>query len=722
MRSQVIAAVLSLGISSAAWAQFPAGGEFRVNTFTVNYQTQGMAAVAPRGDFLIVWNSGLQDGSNHGVYAQRYDAAGTPQGPEFQMNTTVTGLQYATGVAADDAGRYIVVWISSGPGQDGSGRGIVGRVFSPTGVPLTGEFLINAFTPGRQTAPAVTAQPGGSFVVVWESAGQDGNSYAIVGRRFDSRGGALTGDFIVNAFTPGAQQAPEISSDAAGNFVVVWHSAGQDGHRLGSFGRRFNSAGTPISGEFQVNVYTTDEQRFPQVSVLPDGRFVVAWESGYGSQVPTQDNQRFGSFARRYDAAGNPLTGDLLLNVYTIDHQHFPTVTAYGNGSFLAAWYSQDQLGFNNQDVFARQFLAGVPGPEFLVNAFTPVQQFLAHLDSDDVGNVVAVWDSVPGQDGSSNGVYARRYGGLLPFALAVDASALGSSNGNRVLEPGETVLVQPSWRNVNGASLIFDGTAPTFTGPAGATYTVVDGNASYGTVPNNTVRSCTTTTDCYAVGVAAAGRPAAHWDALLRENISAPLSLSKAWSVHVGDTFSDVPRANPFYRFVETVLHENVMIGCTPTQFCPFLAVPRDQMSMFVLLSKEPTVPPACVAGLEMFADVPAGSFYCPWIEELARRGVVSGCGGGNYCPGSPVSRQELAVYLLRTLEGPTYTPVACGVPVFNDVPASSPFCRWVEELARRGVVSGCGGGAYCPAAAVARDQMSVFLSVTFGLALYGP
>ena len=85
-------------------------------------------------------------------------------------------------------------------------------------------------------------------------------------------------------------------------------------------------------------------------------------------------------------------------------------------------------------------------------------------------------------------------------------------------------------------------------------------------------------------------------------------------------------------------------------------------------------------------------------------------------------MSREQLAVFLLLTLHGIGYVPPACGTPIFNDLPASSPFCRWVEELARRGVVGGCGGGAYCPAVPVPRDQMSVFLTVTFGLTLYGP
>ena len=67
---------------------------------------------------------------------------------------------------------------------------------------------------------------------------------------------------------------------------------------------------------------------------------------------------------------------------------------------------------------------------------------------------------------------------------------------------------------------------------------------------------------------------------------------------------------------------------------------------------------------------------------------------------------------------------PPACiaGAEAFADVPASGPFCRWVEELARRAVVAGCGGGNYCPTAAVTRDQMMVFISVAFGLSLYHP
>jgi hypothetical protein len=121
------------------------------------------------------------------------------------------------------------------------------------------------------------------------------------------------------------------------------------------------------------------------------------------------------------------------------------------------------------------------------------------------------------------------------------------------------------------------------------------------------------------------------------------------------------------------------------------------------------------------MFADVPASSPFCRWIEELTRRGVVTGCGGANYCPSSAVTREQMAVFVLRTLD-PTLNPPACAPPnLYLDVPETNPFCRWIEELTNRGVVTGCGGGNYCPTAAVTREQMGVFISATFGLALYG-
>ena len=297
-----------------------------------------------------------------------------------------------------------------------------------------------------------------------------------------------------------------------------------------------------------------------------------------------------------------------------------------------------------------------------------------------------------------------------MPFALAVDTA------GNDILEPNETVDVAPTWRNVGAAAITLTGATSGYTGPAGATYTNPDPTASYGTIPANGTAACS---DCYAVRAAAAARPITHWDTTILETTT-PLA-TKTWTLHVGASFTDVPATSPYYRFVETILHKNVTGGSGPGTYGTAAFTTRAAMAVFVLAAKEPPgyAPPACAT--PMFADVPASNPFCRWIEEVARRGVAAGCGGGNYCPAAAVSREQMAVFVLRTLD-PALSPPACGTPVYLDVPASSPFCRWIEELTRRGVVAGCGGGNYCPAAGVTREQMAVFLAVTFGLTLYGP
>jgi len=66
-------------------------------------------------------------------------------------------------------------------------------------------------------------------------------------------------------------------------------------------------------------------------------------------------------------------------------------------------------------------------------------------------------------------------------------------------------------------------------------------------------------------------------------------------------------------------------------------------------------------------------------------------------------------------SLEGAGYNPPPCVTPQFRDVPCSDPFAPWINELSARGITAGCGGGDYCPSSPVRRDHMSAFLVSTF-------
>ena len=88
-------------------------------------------------------------------------------------------------------------------------------------------------------------------------------------------------------------------------------------------------------------------------------------------------------------------------------------------------------------------------------------------------------------------------------------------------------------------------------------------------------------------------------------------------------------------------------------------------------------------------FTDVLTSSGFYRFIETLLHKGVTGGCGVGIYCPSASTAREQMAVFVLVAKEGPGYQPPACTTPIFNDVPASSPFCRGLDELSRRGGVT---------------------------------
>ncbi len=387
-----------------AWAQSPTGAEFQVNTFTTNAQRGAAVTSNANGDFVVVWHG--KDGSNnfYDVVGQRFTASGLPQGSEFQINSYTTGDPWKPAVASDANGNFVVVW------QDGSvGTGVFGQRFNASGFPQGGEFQANTFTTtNAECDPAAASDPNGNFVVVWRRDFQGGMSKRIVGQRFSASGLPQGGEFQVGSYTASRQYSPAVASDASGSFVVVWYSYGQDGSGTGVFGQRFNASGLPQGTEFHVNSYTTGQQWKPAVASDASGNFVVVWHS------LDQDGSGYGVFGQRFNAAGLPQGSEFQVNSYTTGTQWKPAVGSDGNWSFVVVWHSNGQDG-SSDGVFGQRFTAsGLPqGSEFQVNSYTTDNQRYSVVASDANGNFVVVWESY-GQDGSSSGVFGQRYGDLI--------------------------------------------------------------------------------------------------------------------------------------------------------------------------------------------------------------------------------------------------------------------------------------------------------------------
>jgi hypothetical protein len=246
------------------------------------------------GRFHRGLESSGQDGSQYGVFGQRYASSGAPLGPECQINTFTTSSQYRSTVAADSAGNFVVVWESFYQATP-AGTSIHGQRFAGSGSPAGPEFRVNTYVSSTTTqrSPSVNANPLGDFVAVWQSE-QDGSVTGIYGQRYASSGAPLGPEFRVNTYTSGYQAIPDVALDASGNFVVVWLSDAQDGSTEGIFGQRYASTGAPLGAEFRVNTYTTGGQTAPLVAADTLGNFVVVWDS------EEQDGADYGVFGQRF--------------------------------------------------------------------------------------------------------------------------------------------------------------------------------------------------------------------------------------------------------------------------------------------------------------------------------------------------------------------------------------------------------------------------------------
>jgi hypothetical protein len=257
--------------------------------------------------------------------------------------------------------------------------------------------------------------------------------------------------------------------------------------------------------------------------------------------------------------------------------------------------------------------------------------------------------------------------------------------------------------------------------GPAGSVYSAPDASASYGSPASDTPSDCWTAAGDCFQVSVSAASPRPAEHWDAFAREIVNGEASKTWTLHVGGSFADAPAGHPFYRWIETVLHHGVTSGCAASAYCPDAPVTRAQMAVFLLKSKMGAGYAPPAASGTVFGDVPAGSFAAAWIEDLAAGGVTSGCGVAVYCPYAAVTRAQMAAFLLKARHGSGYVPPPAQ-GIFADVPASDPFAPWIEELAAEGVTAGCGGGDYCPNAPNTRGQMAVFLARMFGMELYGP
>ncbi len=405
LRVLVLLPLLTLGGITYSQVSY-SGSETRVNTTTANDQIEPAVSMDSAGNYIVVWASLINDGSDYGVYYQRFDNTGTPIGSETLVNNTTDYGQRKPDIAATIGGGFVIVWESYL--EDGDGHGVWFALYDNTGT-LVQRNRVNDSLADEQTDPVVAMDYDGGFVVGYTDDGQDGDGAAVSFQPFNSSGIAQIAEGVVNTTTAGYQGLPDVAMDSAGNFCWVWQGDGTDGLEI--FGRRYDDSYSAIGSEFQINSTTAGNQQEPSIAMARDGSFLVCWSS------MDQDGDHFGIYGQLYNSSGATVGSEFIINSTTAGTQDNVDVSVDYDGKYMVTWTSFDQDG-DKAGVYLQVLNTdgSLWGSEFQVNTRTNDYQQLpavaSHYSEDDI---VVVWQdglrfSSSTHDGDDYGIYMQRF------------------------------------------------------------------------------------------------------------------------------------------------------------------------------------------------------------------------------------------------------------------------------------------------------------------------
>lgn len=345
------------------------GSSFRVNVQGAADQENPRVTLLQGGGAVFVWQGGV-GGLNQHIYARFLSAGGTwLSANDILVNTFTNNFQVNPAVATLANGNVIIVWASFDEAGASSLQDVYGRIFSPTGTPLTGELRINQFISYNQRTPTVAALAGGGFVVAWVSE-QEQVAVPVVGggsltvtngaaaplasvdiyaRLFDINGNAQGSEFPVNSnFNPCAN--PDAAPGSDGGFMITWDARDMVNltNSLDVYARSYSSAG--VGGTvLRVNSYLYGDQYGPRIASLGTD-YLIEWTS------IGEDGSREGVYGQFLRGNGSTAGGEFRVNTTTAGPQIQPVVASDGIGQFLTIWSSFTGLQYG-MDLYAQRYI-----------------------------------------------------------------------------------------------------------------------------------------------------------------------------------------------------------------------------------------------------------------------------------------------------------------------------------------------------------------------------
>ncbi len=247
------------------------------------------------------------------------------------------------------------------------------------------EFQVNSSSLGNQNQPSIARNQNGQAMVMWKS--QHGNSSAIMGQRYDVAGNSIGGESALYQGQDRRLNHPVGVMHGDGTMMVVWEGQGEGGHGAEIFAQRYDAANNPLGPSMQVNTIAENVQRHPVIAMHEDGSTIVLWESEVGGENATD------IVGQRFNTSGRPLGGEFQVNTTRAGNQTKPTLVIDHQNHVLAVWQGNDSRGKGTGLYGQRYDAMGNPlGDEFLVNSARTLARLAPAMAMNDDGHVAVLW------------------------------------------------------------------------------------------------------------------------------------------------------------------------------------------------------------------------------------------------------------------------------------------------------------------------------------------
>lgn len=372
------------------------GNEFIVNAQRQYSQIQPDIAPLSNGGFVVTWSDDAGNFANpqtrHDIKAQIFDDSGKRIGDTILVNDHREGVQWDPRVTRLPNGGFAISWSDLDGGQH-----VKAQIFNQDGEKVGQEIAASPRLGGTSFGTTIAALDDGKIIIGWNTQGLigDGHGDGVIGQIVTADGSFSGEAFVINTITEGTQRFADFTTLAGGGFIAVWEDYSEyvTGADFGEIrGQIFDGSGKPVGTEILINPETKGSQTNASVAALPDGGFVVSWTdtNGIAGGILADDSSA-GIAAQAFDALGNKVGDEFLVNTVTFQSQAYPTVAGLANGGFVIAW--EDMSGLNGdpfRDVRAQIYNINgdsdyAPPPESAQASTSDSEKFVGAQEQQDI-------------------------------------------------------------------------------------------------------------------------------------------------------------------------------------------------------------------------------------------------------------------------------------------------------------------------------------------------